>query len=92
MRCTLKDGVFFKPKKKKSLIKSKREQRNDIILPPILRVKQSGKGFVAVKYPEITGTWSEVCNTAQSLGYSGVREDGGLLRKKTFPKVAVETN
>jgi len=90
MRCTLKDGVFFKPKKKKNLIKSKREQGNDVILPYILKINQTGSNvFTAVQHPEVSGTWAEMLEFAQKTGYSGVHEQSGLRRKKTFPKVEI---
>jgi hypothetical protein len=87
MRCTLKDGVFFTPKKKKSLIKSKREQKNDVILPYILKVNQTGsKTLTAVQHPELSGTWAELCAWAEKGGYAGIAEQSGLRRKKTFAK------
>ncbi len=89
MRCTLKDGVFFTPKKKKSPIKSKREQSQDIILVPALKVKQDGKGFAAI-HTDFKGTWAECLVEAKTHGYSGVREIGGLARKKMFVVEAKE--
>lgn len=87
MRCTLRDGVFFTPQKKKNLIKSKREQAQDVILPPILKVKQTGsKTLTAVQHPDLSGTWDFLVGKAQEMGYAGIQQVEGLRRKKMFPK------
>lgn len=95
MKGTLGDGVLFnKEKKRNGLFLSAKERKNDVIAPKFLRVNiapnTKGKLFQAVQHPEVIGTWAEVLATAKEYGYDGMREESGLRRKKTFPKVAVE--
>lgn len=89
MKCTLRDGVFFKPKKKKDSFFRGVRDRSTEIKPYILKVNLKGKIFVAEQHPEVQGTWAEICEAAQKMGYSGVKECSGLRRSKTFPSATV---